>query len=111
MRAVPGGKRFGTRDSFNPDVFETMAPLVQERVARLNEVAPMVDFFFVDDVEYDEAAMKPMSNEAAVEVLNQCIDGYATAEWNHAALHAVTLNIGEANRLKLGKAQAPIRLA
>lgn len=98
------------RDRFNPDVFEAMAPLVQERVAKLDEVAAMVDFFFVDDVEYDDQALKVMANDAQKAVLDNCIAGYADAEWTHTALHEVTLKIGEANGLKLGKAQAPIRL-
>jgi glutamyl-tRNA synthetase len=99
------------RERFNPDVFAAIAPLVQERVARLDEVAAMVDFFFVDTVTFEPAAMKVMDNEAQRAVLQDAIAAYADCEWTHAALHDVTLKIGEAHGLKLGKAQAPIRLA
>jgi glutamyl-tRNA synthetase len=88
-----------------------MAPLVQERVALLTEVAPMVDFFFVDEVKYEDNAMKAMDNPVSLVLVDELISRYAAAEWKTSVLHDIMLEVAEANELKLGKAQAPIRLA
>lgn len=97
--------------AYKPEVFREMAPLVQERVALLTEVAPMLDFFFVDEVVYEEKAMKSMDDPAAKIMLDELIARYATTDWNHAAIHDEMVAVAAANDLKLGKAQAPIRLA
>ncbi len=99
------------KEQFDHATFNPMAKLVQERVDRLDAVAPMVDFLFVDEPEFDEAAMKVLDNPASLEILRAANNEYQSCEWTSAALHEVTLRIGEANGLKLGKAQAPIRLA
>ena len=98
-------------DRFDIDTFMTIAPLVQERVALLTEISPMVDFLFMDEPPFDDDAIKVMTKEGSADVLNDAIDRYAACEWTHEALHAETLAIGERYGLKLGKAQAPIRLA
>src|SRR5688572_5655095 len=41
-------------ESFDAEVFATIAPLAQTRVRLLSEIAPMVAFIFTDDVETDE---------------------------------------------------------
>jgi glutamyl-tRNA synthetase len=84
---------------------------VQERVAVLTEVAPMIAFMFNDELEYEEAAMKVMQNPVSLTLLDEIIPRYAAAEWKHTVLHDIMLEVAEANELKLGKAQAPIRLA
>lgn len=97
--------------AFDVEVFKGIAPLVQERVGLLTEVGPMIDFFFVDEVEYEEQAMKVMSNPASLTMVEELINRYGDAEWKHAVLHDIMREVAEANELKLGKAQAPIRLA
>jgi glutamyl-tRNA synthetase len=93
--------------SFDAATFRSIAPLVQERVALLNEVPTMVDFLFLDTVAVEDIKL----NEAAIAVLDSAIDEFGTVEWTTSALHDLTLAIGEKHELKLGKAQAPIRLA
>jgi glutamyl-tRNA synthetase len=93
------------------EVFRRMAALVQERVARLNEVDPMIDFFFVDEVVYDADALKVMDKPEPPAVLSDVIEAFASCEWTVAALHDAVLHAGERHGLKLGKAQAPVRLA
>jgi len=39
-----------TRDQFDPELFNQVAHLVQERVATLGEIPAMVSFFFLDEV-------------------------------------------------------------
>ncbi len=93
------------------EIFRAMARLVQERVSRLDEVLTMVDFFYVDMPELDEASMKVTENEASLKVLARVTVDLVDADWTAQSLHHLVQTAGEANALKLGKAQAPIRLA
>jgi glutamyl-tRNA synthetase len=97
--------------AFDAAAFRELAPLVQERVSLLTEVAPMIDFLFVDDVAYDDAAMKVMDKPESMVMVDELIVRYAAADWKTSVLHDLMLEVAEANQLKLGKAQAPIRLA
>jgi len=100
------------REQFNPVVFSEIAELVQTRVPRLDEVPAMVDFLFLADAPVDAAAFtKAMATPNAVEILTETISAFATAEWQHEVLHDTVLAIGDAYGLKLGKTQAPIRVA
>jgi glutamyl-tRNA synthetase len=99
-------------ERFNADVFAQAAPLVQTRVVTLSEVPAMVDFLFLADPAIDEDAWtKTMSADFAREVLTDFATSVATAEWNHDSLKAILENWTEAHGLKLGKTQAPIRVA
>ena len=89
--------------------FTVMAPLVQSRVALLDEIAPMIEFLYIDDVEPD-AALVDVLDDKAKAVLSDATVEFETVDWTSAALHEATLQIGERHGLKLGKAQAPIRL-
>ena len=98
--------------NFKQDIFRGMAELVQTRVTALTEVPAMVDFFFLDEPAIDEASWaKATKDEWASAVLSETTVAYATAEWNHDALKAVIEQVGEKHGLKLGKVQAPIRVA
>ena len=98
--------------NFKQDIFRGMAELVQTRVTALTEVPAMVDFFFLDEPEIDEASWaKATKDEWASAVLSETTAAYATAEWNHDSLKAVIEQVGEKHGLKLGKVQAPIRVA
>ena len=99
-------------ERFNADVFAQAAPLVQTRVVTLSEVPAMVDFLFLADPAIDEDAWtKTMSADFAREVLTDFATSVATAEWNHNSLKAILETWTEAHGLKLGKTQAPIRVA
>ncbi len=101
--------------NFDPDVFARLAPLVQERVATLGEVPGMVDFMFLDQPDIDEEAWaKAVTGDpSAPAILASAIEAYAALadHWTHEALHAATLAVAEGAERKLGKAQAPIRVA
>ncbi len=99
-------------ERFDAEVFRAIAPLVQTRVATLGEVPAMVDFLFVERPDVDRAAFeKATSNEAAAAVLREFTAEATTLSWDTASLHAALERIGETHGLKLGKAQAPIRIA
>jgi len=100
---------------FDPEVFARLAPLVQERVATLGEVPVMVDFMFLDQPDIDpEAWTKAVAGDPqAATILSAAIEAYSglTGHWTHDDLHAATLRVAEGVGRKLGKAQAPIRVA
>jgi len=99
-------------DRFSDAVFAQVAPLVQTRVVTLSEVSDMIDFIFLADPVIDEAAWsKTMSAEFATDVLREFGDALSTCEWNHDALKNVLESWTELRGLKLGKTQAPIRVA
>ncbi len=100
-------------EQFNLVVFSEIAALVQTRIlARLDEVPAMVDFLFLSDAPIDEAAFtKVMANPAAVAILAEAVGAFADVQWEHDALKETLEVIGEAHGMKLGKAQAPVRVA
>lgn len=100
-------------DAATPERLAELVPLVQTRLRTFREVPEMVDFFFLDEPPTDDAAWQTAiaDNVAAVGILDAALAAYADVDWNHEALHAATLALGEAAGLKLGKAQAPIRVA
>ncbi|MGA2836675.1 MAG: glutamate--tRNA ligase [Acidimicrobiales bacterium] len=102
-------------DAFDEAVFVAMAPVVQERVSVLGEVPAMVDFLFLDAPEFDqEAWAKAMAgDDGAPAILDAAILAYGdlVGDWTSAALHTATTGVAESVGRKLGKAQAPIRIA
>jgi glutamyl-tRNA synthetase len=98
---------------FDADVFARVAAVAQERVAVLGEVPELVDFLFTEDAPHDEASWQKAvaRDEAAPGILADALEAYGTCDWSVDALHAATLAIAEASGKKLGKAQAPIRVA
>ena len=99
-------------ERFNAETFKKLAVLVQTRVVTLSEVPAMVDFMFLADPIIDEDAWaKTMASEFAGNVLRDYATALSACEWNHDALKSALESWTEANELKLGKTQAPIRIA
>ncbi len=101
--------------NFDAEVFARMAPLVQERVATLGEVPGMVDFLFLDEPPIDEAAWAKAveGDPEAVTILSAAIEAYEglADRFDPDELHAATQSVADGVGRKLGKAQAPIRVA
>ena len=99
-------------EKFDAKVFAEIAPLVQTRVQLLQEVPSMVDFLFCDLPTIDDAAFtKAFAPEWASGTLIEIRDGFKTCEWKADSLKGVVDKVGEQNSLKLGKLQAPLRVA
>jgi glutamyl-tRNA synthetase len=100
-------------ERYDPATFAALADVTQERVAVLGDIPELVDFLFLGDApEDDESWQKAMvGDEAAPRILAEALGAYETCEWNADALHEATLAIAESVGRKLGKAQAPIRVA
>jgi glutamyl-tRNA synthetase len=101
-----------TPDEFDPAAFAAVAPLAQTRVSVLSEIVPYVDFLFLAEPLIDPAAWAKAMKEGARELLADAISGYESlADWRPEPLKTALEQVGAARGLKLGKAQAPVRVA
>jgi len=100
-------------EAFDRAKFGAMAELVQTRVQVLAEVPAMVDFLFLEAPVIDEAAWaKATKDDWAREVVADTASAYGSiTEWRAENLKAALEAITESRSLKLGKTQAPIRVA
>ena len=98
-------------EDFDPKAFEAVAPLAQTRVAVLSEIVALVDFLFLPDPPVDEAAWAKAMKEGAADLLDAVVDAFEAAPWEAEALKAAVEAAGAVRDLKLGKAQAPVRVA
>jgi glutamyl-tRNA synthetase len=72
----------------------------------------MVDFFFLADPAIDpDAWSKTMASEYAADVLDAMSEGLRGCEWGAEGIKAVLDAFTESRGLKLGKTQAPVRVA
>jgi glutamyl-tRNA synthetase len=76
----------------------------------LSEIVSYVDFLFLDEPTIDEAAWAKAAANSGV--LPDVIAGFeALPDWSADGLKEKMIAIGERHQLKLGKAQAPVRVA
>ena len=97
------------------DRFAAIAPHIQERLTTLREVPGTVDFLFWADggeIEYDAVAWgKAFGSEWAVPLLTDVIAAYHDVAWTSEHLKSSLEAVMERYSIKLGKAQAPVRVA
>src|SRR5690606_12658565 len=99
-------------DHWDRERFAAVAPLSETRIVTLSEAPGIVDFMFTDDPEIDEASWKKvMTTDVARPIVSETIDAYGSCEWLADALKEALEAIGAGHGLKLGKAQAPVRVA
>ena len=99
-------------EDFDPAAFAAVAPLAQTRVTVLSEIVPYVDFLFLPEPPVDEASWAKAMKEGAADLLADARQAYQElADWDADSLKAATERVGAARGLKLGKAQAPVRVA
>ncbi|RNL84825.1 glutamate--tRNA ligase [Halostreptopolyspora alba] len=100
--------------NFDEEVFAAIAPLAQTRVAVLSEIVGNVDFLFLDEpVEDERSWAKAMKPEVAPAMLTAALERFADPDlaWEATSLKSALEEVGQAQGLKLGKAQAPVRVA
>ena len=96
---------------FDPQMFAAVAPLAQTRVAVLSEITALVDFLFLAEPATDEASWAKAMNDAAPDLLRAAVAAYTDAPWQAEELKTRLEAAGAERGLKLGKAQAPVRVA
>jgi glutamyl-tRNA synthetase len=99
-------------EAFDPAAFAAVAPLAQTRVTVLSDITDNVDFLFLDEPVWDEKSWQKAMKPGAEEVLRSARERLAAlADWNTDAVRAAVTEAAEEHGLKLGKAQAPVRVA
>ncbi|SCK36119.1 glutamyl-tRNA synthetase [Streptomyces sp. WMMB 714] len=98
-------------EAFDRAAFEELAPLAQTRLTVLSDITANVDFLFLDEPVADEASWTKAMKPGAENVLRTARTKLAEADWKAEALKEAVLAAGEEHGLKLGKAQAPVRVA
>jgi len=91
-----------------------VAPLVQERIKLLKDVASIADFFFLDELPpYDSAELIPQKGDAqmALTVLARASEVLATTEFTHDALDQTLRSAAQQLKVKPGQMFQPIRVA
>ncbi len=97
--------------------FTAIAPLVQQRVGRLTEVAAMVGFLFVDEAHFsldEESAARLLTPETAstMHTALTAVQGVSQANWTLTALEAALRTaLIEGLGLKPKHAFGPVRVA
>lgn len=104
-------------ETFSAGVYAQVAPLVQTRVAVMSELTANVDFLFLDEPAHDAEAwartMTGPAGELAAGLLDAVIEtlDQAGGGWDADSIRAAVEQAGAKFDLKLGKAQAPVRVA
>ena len=98
-------------EDFNASVFERVAPLVQTRITVLGEVIDYVDFLFLPEPVHDEQSWSKAMKPGAEEMLRGSRDALAACDWRTADIQTSLESVAASLGLKMGKAQAPVRVA
>lgn len=101
-------------EGVSADKMRQVAPLIQERIKTLRDVASVADFFFVDQLPpYDPAELIPQKGDLAMAraALEKSAQVLATAEFNHDALDAALRAASVELKIKPGQMFQPIRVA
>jgi len=98
---------------FASPAFARLAPLVQERAATLSEAAALVEFLFAPDFAIeDESFQKAIAKDTdAAAILAEARERLEHSEFEAESLRGEISELGEKRGRKLGKVQAPIRVA
>ena len=92
--------------------FERIFEVQKPRSKTLCEFVENSRFFFVDEVEYDEAAVSKHLTEQSLELLQVLRDALAElSDWNQEKIHDVLTNIVEIKGIKFGQLAQPVRVA
>lgn len=94
-------------------IIRAALPIIQERIARMNEVTAMLKFLFVDAVEFESEAAAKIAEEPSQHVIKKALETLLElSDWKHdqieAKLRAALLDeMGLKPRLAFG----PVRIA
>ncbi|MEU7567255.1 glutamate--tRNA ligase [Streptomyces fradiae] len=99
-------------EDFDREAWERIAPYAQTRLTVLSDITANVDFLFLEEPVEDEASwQKAMKGDPAA-LLTTARARLEAADWSSPeSLKDAVLKAGEEHGLKLGKAQAPVRVA
>ena len=86
-------------------------PLLQERSKTLVEMAKGMEFYFINDIKYDEKAKEKLFTPSIKPVLEKLIEMIEkTADFSHTSIEGIFNKLVEESKLKLGNIAQPVRL-
>ncbi|GII31695.1 glutamate--tRNA ligase [Planotetraspora mira] len=97
--------------SWDRGVFGRVAELAQTRIAVLSEITANVDFLFLEEPAFDQASWDKAMKPGAAEIISGYAERLETVSWDAESLKAALEEVGAERGLKLGKAQAPVRVS
>ncbi len=99
----------GPDGAVDPGLYQRLAPWVQERARRYEEIPALIEWVVSGPPEpVEKDWRKVMGKEAVPEILDRIIERIDTVEWTSDALSELILGVGE----ELGaKSQLPARMA
>jgi len=88
-------------------------PIIQERIARLKEVVPMLRFLFVEEVYFEDGNEEKLKESQTQEVLQSAISSLENVSvWSHQEIeNALRAALLEEMGLKPRIAFGPVRIA
>ncbi|MFR9795765.1 glutamate--tRNA ligase [Streptomyces sp. MS06] len=99
-------------EDFDEARWQAIAPHAQTRLKVLSEITDNVDFLFLPQPVHDEASWAKAMKEGSDALLRTAREKLESADWDSPeSLKEAVLAAGETHGLKLGKAQAPVRVA
>lgn len=102
-------------DTTNGPALEELVPVMAEKVDTLVELAEKSSYFYSDDFEYDEKAVKKHIKVSTGEILIATLanlEALATENWSdEAALHSIISTTAEQCECGMGKVGMPLRIA
>ena len=100
-------------DKFDEDRYSTMVDLVQEKLRTLSDLPRFIDFIFLDEpVDDPDSWHKAMvKGPFASEILEGTFNALTDCKWETETIKEVVTQVGENLGIKLGKTQAPVRVA
>ena len=100
-------------ERFDSKLFSVMVPLIQEKLRTFSDAQRFVDFLFLEEPVYDEESWKKTMTDSALaeKVLEGAAAVFAECTWETEVLKNSLSAVGSSVDLKLGKAQAPVRVA
>lgn len=100
------------RPAVDDDYLKDIIPALQPRSKTLKELADQADFYYMDEITYDEKAAKKFLKGNVLEPLKALCERLAELEeYSEPALETLIMSLLEAFDIKLGKIAQPVRVA
>jgi glutamyl-tRNA synthetase len=91
---------------------EAVLALEQERLKKLGEAPALTEFFFRDELNWEEKALKRVQAEGASEILADVADALdAAPEWTLESIEAAVRAVVDRRGVKAGEVIHPVRAA